>query len=144
MHINLSNGSVGYVAITAKPEEFTLVYPNLFNTTANPGGTLILSDPPPTAAIIGIHTRAHAEELGIFIEYYNVNKSCKKIIFTLIPEAYYCSFKNKHTGLATVSCMTILTHLFTIYGTLQEYEVQENDEMMKHPITADTIFEDFG
>ena len=42
-----------------------------------------------------------------------------------------------------MSCLTILTHLWTIYGTLKDYEVQENDEMMKQPITSETLFEDF-
>ena len=39
--------------------------------------------------------------------------------------------------------MNILTNLWTTYGTLQEYEVQENDETMKQPITAETLIEDF-
>ena len=30
-----------------------------------------------------------------------------------------------------------------IWGILQDFEVQENDEMMKQPITAETLFEDF-
>ena len=98
--------------------------PNTFITPTNTGATLILSDPPPTADIIGIQIRAHSEDLQVFNEYYNAEKACKKIIFTLIPEAYYCSFKKKHTGFATVYCLTILTDLWTTYGTLQDYEVQ--------------------
>ena len=27
--------------------------------------------------------------------------------------------------------------------TLKDYELQENDEMMKQPITSETLFEDF-
>ena len=143
VHSNLGNGAVGYLAITMQPAGFAIACPNAFITPTNLGATLILANPPPSIAIIGIQTRAHSEYLQIFNDYYNVKKACKKIIFALIPEAYYRSFKNKHTGFATVSCLNILTHLCTTCGTLQYYEVQENNEMMKQPITADTLFKDF-
>ena len=55
---------------------------------------------------------------------------------------YYRSFK-KNTGFASVSCLTILNHLWKTYGTLQDYKGQENNEMMRQPITAETLFEDF-
>ena len=110
VHRNPGNGAVGYLAITEQPAAFALAYPNVFNAPANPGATLILLDPPATATVIGIQTCAHCKELWIFNEYYNVDKACKKIIFTLITEAYYCSFKNKHTRFSTVSCLTTLTH----------------------------------
>ena len=61
----------------------------------------------------------------------------------LIPKVCYRSFKKKYTSFATVSCLTISTHLWKICGTLQKYEVQENDEMMKQQITSETIFKDF-
>ena len=143
MHSNIGNGVVSYLSITAKIAAFALACTNAFNTPANPGATPILLDPPPKDFIILTYTCAHAKELRIFNEYYNVEKACKKIIFTLITEAYYHSFKNKHTRFATVSCLNILTRLWTTYGTLKDYEVQQNDEMTKQTITADTLFKDF-
>ena len=87
VHSNLDNGAVGYLAITAQPAAFTIACPNAFITPTNPGTTLILSNPTPSAAIIVIQTRAHSKDLQIFKEYYNVEKECKNIIFTLIPVA---------------------------------------------------------
>ena len=81
--------------------------------------------------------------MRVFNEYYSVNKACKKVIFTLIPEAYFRSFKNKYTGYANVECLEILTHLWTTYGVLSDFEVQENDLRMKQPITDKTLFEEF-
>ena len=127
VHINIGNGAVGYFAITAQPAAFAIACPNAFITPTNPGCTLILLNTTPSASITGIQTCAHSGDLWIFNEYYNVKKVCKKIIFKLIPKAYYRFFKNKHTGFVTVSCLTILTHLWTTYGTLQEYKVQKND-----------------
>ena len=124
VHRNLGNGAVGYLAIIAKSAAFNLVCLNAFNTPANLGATLILLDPSPMVAIIRIQTHAKSKDLRIFNDYYNVEKACKKIIFALIPKAYYSSFKNKHTWFTTVSCLIILTHLWTTYGTPQDYEVQ--------------------
>ena len=79
----------------------------------------------------------------MFNKYYSVDKACKKVLFTIIPEAYLRSFKNKYTGYANVKCLDILSHLWTTYGVLQDFEVQENDVRMKQPITAETLFEEF-
>ena len=143
VHCDLGNGKVGYLALTAQPATFTLACATPFIHPTHPGATLTLPDPAPTSAVIGTLTRAHKENLRLFNEYNSVDKSCKKILFSLIPEAYYRSFKNKYTGFSAVSCLTILTHLWTTYGILQDYEVQDNDQMMKQPITAETLFEDF-
>ena len=143
VHCDLGNGTVGYLILTAQPATFLLACTTPFVHPTHPGATLTLPDPAPTSAVIGTLTRAHTEKLRLFNEYNSVDKSCKKILFSLIPEAYYRSFKNKYTGFANVTCLTILTHLWTTYGVLQDYEVQENDQMMKQPITAETLFEDF-
>ena len=115
---------------------------DIFVQPRNPGATFNLSDPPPSAAVIGSLTRKHAEDLRVFNEYHNVNRASKKLLFSLVPNAYYRSFKNNYTGYSTVPCLTILTHLWTTYGELQDYEVQENDQQTKAPITDETLFKD--
>ena len=49
----------------------------------------------------------------------------------LIPEIYYMSLKNRHTGFPQTWGLDILTHLWTEYGTLQEEDIQEFDRLMK-------------
>ena len=71
------------------------------------------------------------------------DRACKKVLCTLITEAYFRSFKNKYTGYANVQCLEILSHLWSTYGVLQDYEVQENDVKMKKYISAETLFEEF-
>ena len=142
MHCNLSNGTVGYLVITAQPASFTIASPTVFVKPINPGD-LVLAESAPAAAFIGTLTCKHKEDICVFNEYHSVEKACLKVLFTLVPEAYFRSFKNKYTGYANVTCLDILTHLWTTYGVLQDFEVQENDLRMKHPITAETLFEDF-
>ena len=81
--------------------------------------------------------------MQVFNKCYSVDKACKKVLFTLIPEAYFQSFKNKYTGYAKVKCLDILSHLWNTYGVLQDFEIQENNVRMKQPITAEKIFQEF-
>ena len=83
----------------------------------------------------------YTENMWVFNKYYSVDKACKKLIFTLIPEAYFRSFKNKYTWYANVKCLDILSHLWTTYGSLQGFEVQENYVRTKQTITDETLFE---
>ena len=128
--------------LTAQPASFTIASPTSFVRPVNPG-VLVPSEPAPSAAVIGTLTRQHTENMRVFNDYYSVDKACKKVLFTLIPEAYFRSFKNKYTRYANVKCLNILTHLWTTYGILQDFEVQENDVRKKQPISAETLFEEF-
>ena len=53
----------------------------------------------------------------MFNYYHSVDKACKKFLFTLIPEAYVRSFKNKYTVYANVNVLTY----FHTYGLRTEY-----------------------
>ena len=128
--------------LTEKPASFTITPPTSFVKPVNPG-VLVLAELAPSAAVIGTLTCQHTENMRVFNKYYSVDKACKNVLFTLIPEAYFLSFKNKYTGYANVKCLDILTHIWTTYGVLQDFEVQENDLRMKQPITAETLSEEF-
>ena len=137
VYCNLGNGTVGYLVLTSQPASFRIASPTSFVKPVNPG-VLVLEDPAPTAAVIGSLTRQHTEDTRVFNEYHSVDRACKKVLCTLIPEAYFRSFKNKYTGYANVQCLKILSHLWSTYGVLQDYEVQENDVKMKKAISAET------
>ena len=142
VHCNLSNSTIGYIVLTAQPASFKIASPTSFVKPVNPV-VLVLADPAPSAAVIRTLTRHHTENMRVFNDYHSVDKACKKVIFTQIPEAYFRSFKNKYTGYANVKCLDILSHLWNMYGVLQDCEVQENDVRMKKPISAETLFEEF-
>ena len=110
VHCNLGNGNVGYLVLTAQPASFTIASPTAFVKPVNPG-VLVLAEPAPAAAVIGTLTRHHTEDIRVFNEYHSVDKACKKVLFKLVPEAYFRSIKNKYTGYANVKCLDILTHL---------------------------------
>ena len=97
VHYNIGNSNVGYLVLIAQPASFTIASPTSFVKPVNTG-VLVLSEPAPPAAVIVTLTRQHTENMRVFNEYYSVNKACKKVLFTLIPEACFRSFKNKYTG----------------------------------------------
>ena len=117
MNFNLSNGIVGYLFITEKPASFTIASSTAFVKPVNPG-VLVLADPAPAAEVIGTLTRKHTEDLRVFNKYHSLDKACKKVHFTLVPEVYFQSFKNNYTGYPNVTCLDILTQLWTTYGVL--------------------------
>ena len=124
VHCNMGNGTVGYLVLTAQPVSFLITSPTSFVKPVNPC-VLVLGDPAPSAAVIGSLTRQHTEDTRVFNEYHSIDRACKKVLCTLIPEAYFRSFKNKYTGYANVQCLKILSHLWSMYGVLKDYEVQE-------------------
>ena len=142
VHCNLGNGTVGYLVLTAQPASLQIASQTSFVKPVNPG-VLVLGDPAPSAAVIGSLTRQNTEDTRVFNEYHSVDRACKKVLCTLIPEAYFRSFKKNYTGYANVQCLEILPHLWSTYGVLQDYEVQENDVKMKKSISAEDLFEDF-
>ena len=142
MHCNLGNGTIEYIVLTAQPASFQIASLTSFVKPVNPG-VLVLGDPAPSAAVIRSLIRQHTEDTRVFNDYHSVDRACKKVLCTLIPEAYFRSFKNKYTPYANVQCLEILSHLWSTFGVLQDYEVQENDVKMKKAISAENLFEDF-
>ena len=142
VHCNLGNGTVGYLVLTAQPASFQIASPTSFVKPVIPG-VLVLGDPAPSAVVIGSLTCQHTEDTIVFNEDHSVDRACKKYLCALIPEAYFRSFKNKYTGYANVQCLEIMSHLWSTYGVLQDYEVQENDVKMKKAISDETLFEEF-
>lgn len=142
VHSNGGCGTLGYLVLTAPAAVYALQSATAFPPPVNPGATLTLPDPPPTAVAIGEMTRAHTEDSRCFREYHNVDKACKKVITKLVPEVYYRTLKNRYTGYNNVTALNILNHLWIEYGTLTEEMVQDNDRKLRSQISGETHFEE--
>ena len=101
VHCNLGKGTVGYLVLTSQPASLLIASPTSFVKPVNPG-VLVLGDPTPSADVIGTLTGEHTEDMQVFNDYHSVDRACKKVLFSLIPEAYFRSFKKKYTGYANV------------------------------------------
>ena len=62
VYCNLSNGTVGYIVLTAQPASFLIMSPTSFVKLVNPG-VLVLGDSAPSVAVTGTLTRQHTENM---------------------------------------------------------------------------------
>ena len=107
VHCNLGNGTAGYLMLTAQPASFQIASPTSFVKPVNPG-VLVLGYPAPSAAVIGTLTRQHKEDMRVFNEYHSVDIACKKVLFTLILEAYLtCSSPRRAVRSHSLVCREI-------------------------------------
>ena len=130
--------TLGYLVLTAPPATFLLLCNDQFIVLANPGPSFQIPTGPVTAAVLAELKTKYIEELRLFKDYYNVDKAAKSKIQQYIPEKFYQTLKNEITGFSQVRTLTILTHLWTTYGSLKEEDVQDFDKALKTAISADT------
>ena len=89
VHSNGGCGTLGYLVLTAPAAVYALQSATAFLIPVNPGATVTLPIPMPTAVVNDELTRAHKEESRCFREYYDVDKAYKNVIAKLVPEVYY-------------------------------------------------------
>ena len=135
-------GTLGYLVLTATPATFILHCDDEFVVPTNPGPSFQIPTTVAAAILTELKTK-YTEDLRLFKEYYDVDKTVKAKIQHKIPEKFYRNIKNNITGFSQVRTLSILTHLWTTYGSLKEEDVQDFDKKLKTAISADTCFEYF-
>ena len=95
------------------------------------------------AAILSELVRTHKHEVCLFNKYHAVDRACKKVISTLIPQKFYKSLSSRIIGYAKVTSLKIMKHLISEYAELEEEDIQEIDRKTKEPISGETLFGDF-
>ena len=139
----LGYGTLGYLVLTAQPAVFNTHCVSPFVSPINPGIHPVMPDPAPTAAILSELVRTHKHEVPLFNKYHAVERSCKKLIYKLIPQKFYKSLSSRIICFAKVTSLEIRTHLISEYAELEEEDMQDIDRNMKEPISSETLFEQF-
>ena len=65
------------------------------------------------------------------------------MIKTIVPEVYFQTLRNCHTGYVTVCSLYIFTHLHATYGMPEDDDIHAIDTALKAPINVETHFENF-
>ena len=107
----------------------------------NPGSTVPISTTALALAVIASLTREHTENLCAWKTYTDTNKACKQRLLGLVPEVYYRTLNKKYTAYAGVTCLTLITHLYSKYRRLTSQDIDDIDKGMKSPISRETEFE---
>jgi hypothetical protein len=66
-------------------------------------------------------------------EYLSTDKALKQQLLAAIDDIYYRSLRNRITGYANVTTLTILRHLYDTYGNISPTDLIDNDTRMKAP-----------
>jgi hypothetical protein len=133
VHSNLGNGAHGLLPLTIDPAVYNTISPDPFLPPANPGANPILPDNATVAFIAELLTRQHAAPLCIWKEYLSTDKTLKQQLLAAIPDIYYRSLRNRITGYAKVTTLTILRHLYDTYGNISPTDLMDKDTRMKAP-----------
>jgi hypothetical protein len=132
VHSNLGDGAHGLLALTIDPAIYNTISPDPFVPPANPSANPVLPDNS-TVAFIAELTRQHAASLRIWKEYLSTDKTLKQQLLAAIDDIYYRSLRNRITGYANVTTLTILRHLYDSYGNISPTDLIDNDTRMKAP-----------
>ena len=132
VHSNLGDGAHGLLALTIDPAVYNTISPDPFVPPVNPGANPVLPDGA-TAAFISELARQHAASLRIWREYLSTDKTLKQQLLAAIDDIYYRSLRNRITGYANVTTLTILRHLYDNYGNISPTDLIDNDNRMKAP-----------
>jgi hypothetical protein len=132
VHFNLGDGAHGLLALTIDPAVYNTISPDPFVPPANPGANPVLPDNS-TVAFIAELNRQHAASLRIWKEYLSTDKTLKQQLLAAIGNIYYRSLRNRITGYANVTTLTILCHLYDSYGKISPTNLIDNDTRMKAP-----------
>ena len=129
---NLGDGLTGLMVISMNPEIFATIHPNTFAILTNPGPA-----PEPdniaaasTATKIADLYKAYALESDIYAEFVSAERISVKLALDSMAELYYKNLKQAHTGYANVTLRKLLDHLVTTYATIDQFDLEKNQEKM--------------
>ena len=107
-----------------------------FNVPAN-APTLHIA-PTSGPVLIATRTATYERDLKAYTTAKSVEYELKKMFLDAVPEVYIASRSDALFGYANVSLRTLLTHLVTTYGTIDEDALAKNLEEMGRPWDPNT------
>ena len=129
----LGGGNHGYLGAVLTAAEYTAATPINTPPFADPhfpGAAAVIpsnSTGPQIAAIEWQFNKA----LRQWTEYKNLTDTGKKFIQDGIDDMYLKGITDRNVGLAHVTIREILDFLFQNYGNITQYDIEENDKIIK-------------
>lgn len=132
VHSVRGGGLHGHLALTISDDAYLLLAGTDFEAPELP-------DPAPeippnaTSAMIAEINRQHAEQTKAFHKYHDLDKALLRLLIAAVPAIYLEAICDPDYGFTDVTCLTMLTHLKTEYGTLSIAERDANHLRMTAP-----------
>jgi hypothetical protein len=141
IHTNEGGGLHGHLALTVTPKVYLLLAGMPFDPPVNPPPNPIHLEGA-TAAQITEANRLHAAAVRTFQLYHNTDKALVRQLIAATPQYYITELCDDIVGYANVTCLELLTFLYTKYGIISQSELDNNTKRMSiawnppTPITA--------
>jgi hypothetical protein len=139
IHLDSRDGVHGHLVLTEAPAIFTAMPGHVpFPPPVNPGAVPIHAANA-TAAQIAANERVHAEQLRTYRLYHAVDSALKALLLQAVDDIYTQSLADPRLRYSTVTCLQVITHLWTAYGTIPQQELDLNLARMSapwHPLEA--------
>ena len=138
---NDGTGMHGHCVLVTSPAAFV----TLTATPANPGCTLHpapISPGPVLPAFTGALYRAWEADNKTFEKYHNTDLALKKLLIAAVPHLYIKAIEHDVFGLATVTTLDLLTHLWAKYGKIRPADLDFNLQRINIPWHPPTPIED--
>ena len=134
------DGIHGHLSLTLLPAAYLLISGNIpFIPPVN--GPIQPEHPPAaTAAQIAEINRLFYDNQLVFRTYMETDKALRNQILAAIPADYLRELADPELGLGNVSCLQILTHLWTTWGVITQAELDANALRMATPWHPPTPF----
>jgi hypothetical protein len=127
-------GIHGLLVLTMSPDEFA----TMINPDDLQGDDAPTHPAPPNPGALNVNhnvaeARNHVEALYHFQQYHSTDKALRKQLTTACPNLYLSALMHPRTGLANVTTLQMLTHLWATYGEITPDDLDANDKTMSTP-----------
>ena len=128
---NRGTGTHGHLVLACRPAVFAIISPIAFNPPPNPGV-------PPAAAGVPAATRTlalaeHKTQLDEFNLFTFVDHALRQQLIKAIPAIHIKALEDPTLGYSNISTLTMMTHLWDNYGTINADELQHNAVALNSP-----------
>ena len=139
----LGGGGHGLLGLVLPPAVYLNVTGHNFNRPQNPGDAPVIP-PGATQAQIGQLTRTFNTASKTYLETVHTDQALKQLILGAVDNIYLDSLRNAYTGYTAVTTQDLLDHLYTNYGQISDFDLEENEKRMKTKydpsLPIDTLF----
>jgi hypothetical protein len=123
-------GAHGHMALTLTPLAYADISDVPFVIPVAPP-----ANPPPgaTQPQITENNRVHQRDADIYNLYVAVNNALRQQLLDAVPRIYVRALAHPMFEFSNVTCLDLLSHLWTKYGTIKPAELQKNFQSMYTP-----------
>ena len=128
------DGIHGHLALTLKPAAYLLRSGGIpFIAPVNGPRQPVHPVPAGTAAQIAEINRVFYDNQATFRTYMETDKALRNQLIAAIPADYLRGLADPELGLGSVTCLTILSHLWDTWGAITQIELDANSLRMHTP-----------